>query len=268
VSLFDMDIRWATESDRAALCEIWLSSFLTDTQEECLAFLDLVNLPTECLVACEDGTPISMAFLLPATLCVAGEIYPIRYVYAASTHAGHRGKGVFSRLLKDALRRQTENGVKAIVLSPQEPSLVQFYKRFGFEPFCFRKMVHGTSADVTMAIQPVSHTEYRAARDVLLPQHRIEWDDRFLNAEISLYSAVRVINEGYALCRKDGTVLHVAERLGCAVSENACAELAGFFDCKDYVAFSEGDDGDCFGMIVPLDKSVPVENVYMGFSFG
>ncbi len=264
-----MEIRMATAGDRAALCEIWLSSFTTDTEQDCHAFLDIVNLPSECMVACENTRPVAMVFLLPATLCVDTIRYPISYIYAAATHAAYRGRGIFSVLLTKALEFQKQQGAVASFLSPQEPSLVGFYRRFKYEPFCYRRVLRGMAQSARIEIERVTADVYQAARQDLLPQGHICWEERFLNAEVLSSTPVRVQGNGYALCRKNGSTLHITERLGTAQLVSVCEQLAADFGCSDFVAFEEGDSGDCFGMILPFSDKVPVDtSVYMGFSFG
>ena len=264
-----MEIRFATVHDRAALCDIWLSAFPADTKADCMAFLDLVDLPTECMVACKNATPVSMVFLLPATMVVDHKEYSLCYIYAAATHADHRGNGTFSVLLNEALRLQKEKGIAASFLSPQEPSLVRFYQRFGYVPISYRHTLKGAATSNCAEIKKVTHDVYKTVRQPLLPPVHICWDDRFLKAEISAFEAVRVQGNGYALCRKNGSDLYIAERLGTALSHETCGQLAAYFECSTYTASAEGQMGDCFGMILPLTDNVPIDRtVYMGFSFG
>ncbi len=263
-----MTIRYAAQADRAAIAEIWLSAFPADSREDCEAFLDLTDLSSECMVACENGRPISMVFLLPAVLRTEDAEYSLCYVYAAATHADHRGGGVFSKLLREALRLQKEKGIAGSLLSPQSSSLVGFYERFGYVPAIFRRSLHGSAAPIRTALERVSTDEYLAARRSLLPQPHIEWENRFLKSEVSLSVPLR-IGSGYALCRQNGSCVHVAECVGVSVTNELCAQLASALECDTYIAHPETSNGDCYGMLLSLAQPLPdCDTVYMGFSFG
>lgn len=72
-------------------------------------------------------TVASMLFALPCTLCIDGQRYPCRYIYAAATEERYRGRGYMTSLLS------RQEGT--LILKPADDSLIEFYNKCGFRAF-------------------------------------------------------------------------------------------------------------------------------------
>lgn len=264
------DIRFADVRDREALCRIWSAVFTEDTPEERDAFLNTVRLSEECVVACENGEPISMAFFIPAVLRVQGTPYAVRYLYAAATLPAYRGNGIFSDLLNKALVQLKESGNAACLLNPAQPSLVGYYERFGFQPMFFSRTLSGSAAGEDVRVSPLSADAFLSLRQRLLPPDRVEWDERLLSYVMSYAEPIRIGEHACALCVKNGNTLRVLELSGIPYKESTavCGALARHYGCDAFCARIYSKTGDCFGMLVPLKKDIPIKTApYMGLAF-
>ncbi len=239
--------RFATAQDTAALTAVWQHAFPEDTVEEIADFLVKVTLAEECLVAVEDGTVVSMVFLLPAML--QGETpLPLQYIYAAATLPSHRGRGIFGGLLKQALSIARERGQVASFLRPAEPSLCDYYAAFGYRPFFYCDTVCGTAAPSALPVKRVSADEYVSVRANLIPPLGVEWPSRFLENTF-------VTENACAVCIPVGATLLIRE-LCCSDGqyERTGAALAHHFGCATYEcripAAKAGTQP--FGLLCPL----------------
>ena len=80
----------------------------------------------------EEGHIQAMLQLLPVQLR-QGEFHGRGlYVYGVGTHPACRGKGLAGALLEEARKEGTERGMDLLMLIPQEPSLFDYYRRFGY----------------------------------------------------------------------------------------------------------------------------------------
>ncbi len=264
------EIRFADVRDKEALCHIWSAVFTEDAPAERDAFLSTVRLSEECVVACENGVPISMAFFLPAVLHVDGGAYTARYLYAAATLPAYRGQGVFSDLLNMALMAFKERGTAACFLSPAQPSLIDFYQRFGFEPAFFSRTLSGVASGEPLSFSPLSAEDYLSLRKTLLPTDHVAWNDRLLRYALSYARPIRIGQGACALCVNNNGTLHVPELLGIPSEQQTvvCAALAQHEGCHAFCARVFSKTGDCFGMLLPLKSRIPMKAApYMGLAF-
>lgn len=253
-------VRFADSADLTAIHTLWQASFPTDTAQERDNFLSTVTLSEECLLLCEDSQPIAMGFFLPAMW----QTYRMRYLYAACTLPTHRSRGAFAQLLNTAHDYWRQHECDAVFLSPAEPSLVDYYTRFGYQPTFFIRTASGNASDGDISITPLTSSEYLARRLSLLPPSAVVWEDRFLLQEVAR-SLVFTVEDGIAMARVDGERLLVTELLG--VSESSCAVLAARCGVDNYVARLPALSGDCFGMVCPLSNGlINTEHGYMGIA--
>lgn len=263
-------IRFAVPEDIEAIREIWSAVFAEDTADERDRFLETAHLREECVLACVDGKPVSMAFFLPAVLHGDGGKYAVRYLYAASTLLAYRGQGIFSDLLKTTLQILKERGVAACFLNPAEPSLVTFYRRFGFEPAFFCRTICGGADTEQLPIQPLSVEEYSSLRQTLLPREYVEWDHRLLRYAASYAVPVRIGDGACALYTKNGNTLRVIELLGVPPESqvDVCGAVARALGCDAFKARVFAETGDCFGMLLSLATEISLRTTpYIGLVF-
>lgn len=265
------EIRFAKPDDIAAIHEIWSTVFKSDTADERDRFLQMVDLREECVLACVDGQPVSMAFFLPAVLHTRDCTYSARYLYAASTLPAYQGNGIFANLLNTVLPILKERGIAVCFLNPAEPSLIKYYRRFGFKPSFFSRTVRGVAGTETLPVQSLSADEYITLRQTLLPCEHVVWQPRLLQYAISYATPFRIGNNACALCVKEGHTLRVIELLGVpSETQNAvCGALALEQDCDTFFARVYAATGDCFGMLLSLSGNTLVLNTapYMGLAF-
>lgn len=105
--------------------EIYINTFLNETDFKLLCFTD-------------DGKPVSMLFLLPGEAVSDEIVSKAYYLYAACTLSEYRGRGLMTRLLKEARSYAFKNRASYIFLMPGEESLCEYYFKRGFKCVCFR----------------------------------------------------------------------------------------------------------------------------------
>ncbi len=225
--------RRAFTEDIAAVRALWYAAFPTDSEEQRELFLSAF-FPQYCYVAALAGEPIAMVFGLPAMW--HGQ--PLQYIYAAATLPAHRSRGVFGELLRYALDEARTQGCRASFLHPAQPSLDEYYARFGYRPWSVAAVQHGTAGHA-VPISVLSPAQYSAARAALLPDGAIHWP-----ADCVQY-AVRAADGGgafawghsIALCEPSDGVLYIKEQWGADNPADLCAAL-GY---TAYVAVREAD---------------------------
>lgn len=258
-----IDYRFAKAEDCPFLRAIWHEAFPSDTEEDIDGFLARVELSRECLVATADGKPISMVFMLPAVLKWEASRLPLQYIYAASTLKAHRGQGVFGELLNQALSIARKQGCAASFLRPAEPSLCDYYARFGYRPFFYSDTVCGEARPQELAIRQISVDEYTGVRNSHLPTVAVEWESRFV--AYTAGNAVALGEQSCALCEPRGEVLFVRELL-CEETDirRHCEALAAWFGCERYECRVSAASGEVFGMILPF-TDIKIETAHKPF---
>lgn len=108
--------------------ELWKRVF-GDEREFVDLFLSEVYRPENTLVRYAEGHVAAMLHIVD----IATKYGPTGYLYAIATDPARRGRGLASELVTEAVALLRERGYKAAMLIPSEPSLKEFYARFGFE---------------------------------------------------------------------------------------------------------------------------------------
>ncbi|MDR0544847.1 MAG: GNAT family N-acetyltransferase [Odoribacteraceae bacterium] len=90
--------------------------------------------PGRALVVRRDGRPAAALLLVPYAFSRAGRLLDMAYISWACTRADCRGEGLMTRLLADAFRHARSRGFALAALIPGDPSLFDYYRRFGFSP--------------------------------------------------------------------------------------------------------------------------------------
>ena len=214
--------------------------------------------PGDTLVWREGEQIVSSLQMLPVTLAQGKARFAAHYIYAASTLPEHRGRGLMGRLLAGAAEEGLRRGQQYSVLIVEEPSLLDYYARFGYLPQICWKQQAASPAGLLPGercrpmrpedIPAVNGIYERAAGQLLFgvrpPEH---WE-----TQLELYPNGAVILEENdavkAYCFADETA--VAE----AVGEGAC-RLAGHIapGCAQYPAPSPEADRAA-GSIRPLTE--------------
>lgn len=225
--------RYAFTDDLAAIRAIWSAAFPEDTADDRDRFLRTVRLSEECLVAAEDGVPVSMVFTLPVTY---GE-RRLQYIYAAATLPSHRGRGIFGDLLQTALTQARKQGYAASFLRPAEPSLVTYYARFGYRPWRGCHTVSGESQAAGERVTVLSPDAFVQRRAALLPRDAVVWEPRFAAYAAECGTALGT-ESAVALCHTQDGTLYIKELLGDADP----AALSAAVGCDRFVWRQAGGD--------------------------
>ena len=156
-----MMIRFAQETDRAAIEVLWELCFPDDTGFNRFYFDHLFSLP-DTLLCIEDGLLAAMVQMLPYTVRLDGKAVPATYIYGACTHPEFRRRHLMRALLEESFRLDQKNGRPVSMLIPQEEWLFEFYRPFGYSP----------SFDLCSAQRTVTgaaHPGFRALADADVP---------------------------------------------------------------------------------------------------
>ncbi len=249
-------IRFATEADKAAVVAVWSASFPEDTDDCRDRFLNMAHLPQECLLAEEAGQVVSMLFMLP----VEWKGQRLQYVYAAATLPEKRGRGVFTELLAAAIEYARTGGCVGSFLRPAEPSLENYYARFGYRPWDGYRTETGLSEADDIAVTLLSPEAYAARRAERLPSGSLVWESRFVTYAAACGLALGTPN-AVALCDKIGDTLYIRELLGDA-SPAALAAAVGCarYDCRRF------DGAQPFMMFLPLTPQTDDTVPYVGLA--
>lgn len=126
-------IRFVTPKDAPKIVPLWHECF-GDGENYIRFFLENALPPGRGLLAEEDSRAVSMLFLLPGALELAGEQLCASYVYAVATTKERRGHGLAAELCRQAAELARGEGQAALCLFPAEESLRAYYEKLGFRP--------------------------------------------------------------------------------------------------------------------------------------
>ena len=118
-------------NDLPQILELWNTVFGED-ENFTKWYFDNIFKPEYTIAVFEDSKLISMLQMLPYEIKNYGKV---SYIFGACTYPEHRGKGLMAKLIAFSEKLDRESGVTASILIPQEKSLFDFYKRFGYEPY-------------------------------------------------------------------------------------------------------------------------------------
>lgn len=119
---------FASERDFDAVAQIWKTCF-GDEEEYIQFYFEHRFREDNMLVIFADGKPVSMASFLPAEILVDGEYRPAKYVYAVATLPEYRNRGYATEIIKHASEKYKE----PLILQPAEETLIEYYRKMGFE---------------------------------------------------------------------------------------------------------------------------------------
>lgn len=218
-------IQFATEQMRGAIKALWQECF-GDAGEYVEFYLSAHDLQKNVLVWLEDGVPVSMLSLLPATIVAGENSFSAAYVYAVATAKAFRGRGISSRLQEAAHEHLRSAGIQAVVTVPASESLYEFYSRRGFDAaFYSRRGVLPADAVSEISeehsISPLQADVYFKIRKKALSAQKmfVQWEPNALSYRLNEV----VFNSGSALllraneqqaaavCYSQGDILIVKE---------------------------------------------------------
>ena len=234
-----------------SLRRLWREAF-GDTETFLDDFFALAYSSDRARCAVENGEAVGALYWFDAEV----EGQRLAYLYAIATAADRRGQGICRRLMEDTHTHLSALGYAGAILVPSEPSLFDFYARFGYAPCAPMHVMTCEAASEAVTLHRVSAEEYGALRDAHLPRGGVRQEGvslRFLACQAELYAG-----DGFVLAaRKEADALVAAELLGEPRKLPALAPaILRALGCRTG-RFRIGG-GDAFAMIRPL-TDVPVK---------
>lgn len=121
----------------------------------------------DCRYIIRDEKLVSMLFLLDAKMVFGGEKISGKYLYAAATLPEYRGKGLMAELIEKSKAETVEKG-KFLLTKPAEPSLFDYYGKFGFKTAVFSEDKLIKKQTEASPLKVITAEEYRIKREELL----------------------------------------------------------------------------------------------------
>lgn len=115
------------DSDLRSIIHVWQVCF-GDEDSFVHSFLARYYFPDGAFLRREEGRVVSMAFVIPCRT----ELGPTAYLYGIATLPEHRGKGLATEVIREAVSAARTRGFDAAMLIPASPELKPFYQQFGF----------------------------------------------------------------------------------------------------------------------------------------
>ncbi|MFO7574710.1 MAG: GNAT family N-acetyltransferase [Bacteroidales bacterium] len=153
-------------ADEAILRSIWKEVF-NDTDEFVDSFFGRRYSADSTLVYRERGEIVSMIFFPRYNFKVNDARFGLGYICGAATLPGYRQKGLMGLLMEASLEAMRSRGDSFSSLIPASDPLYEYYSRFGFRDYFFRKRYSLTRESVNagpvFSLQPMSdfNTLYR-----------------------------------------------------------------------------------------------------------
>ena len=123
-----MQFRRATEADRKSIEALWAYCFEKPDEPFFQWYFSRVCQMDDVVVAEENQHIAADLHLRPYTLILRGNSMPVDYMVGVATHPAARGRGIASKLLKNAFRISRFRGKSAVILMPSDAS---FYMPLG-----------------------------------------------------------------------------------------------------------------------------------------
>lgn len=123
-----MQFRRATEADRKSIEALWAYCFEKPNEPFFQWYFSRVCQMDDVVVAEENQHIAADLHLRPYTLNLRGNSMPVDYMVGVATHPAARGRGIASKLLKNAFRISRSRGKSAVIHMPSDAS---FYMPLG-----------------------------------------------------------------------------------------------------------------------------------------
>jgi GNAT superfamily N-acetyltransferase len=121
-------IRFALESDTAAVRELWSIAFSGEEEFDEYYFDNVYRSEYTLIYECE-GKIVAMLQRLPYTLSGYGRV---TYIYGAATSPEYRCKGIMGELLEYSAKLDRGENISASVLIPANANLFGYYARHAY----------------------------------------------------------------------------------------------------------------------------------------
>ena len=132
-----------------SLINLWHKVF-GDEREYIELFFGDAYFDSECFAEIIDGEAVSALYLLKCIIKCGGKIYHGRYLYAAATLPEYRGKGLMSKLIKEAQNYALGENLDFITLVPANDGLYGYYSGFDFVEAMYKYRLNIDNDTATM----------------------------------------------------------------------------------------------------------------------
>ena len=242
-----MNITTPSDAHIPGLRRLWQAAF-GDTEDFLDLFFSTAWSPRRCRCAELGGETAAALYWLDCAL----EGAKLAYLYAVATDPAHRGKGLCKALMADTLAVLKAEGYQGVLLVPQEPWLVEMYRRMGFAPCTAVTEFHTMAAPAPIPVRRVGPEEYARLRQNLLPPGGVVQEGEntaFLAAQAALYAG-----DGWvAAAAETGGMLWCPEFLGDPALAPGLVKALGYGEGS----FRMPGNGRPFSMFRPLVKDCP-----------
>ncbi len=140
-------IRHAELSQREEIALLWKDCF-GEHREAIDYFLANVFSPEHCLVQVVKERVVAMVHMLPADIISEAGTVQAHYIYAAATDSAFRSQGLMGQLLNEAFSYGESRGDVCSFLLPSEPSLYDYYARYGYTPYFRTRFAEISTAEL------------------------------------------------------------------------------------------------------------------------
>lgn len=279
----------AAEKDSEGLIKIWHICFEDDVS----IIQDFLSRGFNPYVAEIDGEAVAALHLINTQMAYNCNTLNGVYLYAAATLPQYRGMGIMGRLIDYADQEAKREGASFCALMPANPSLFDYYRKFGY--FDFFKSVNVTKSAVQLdeiCKNVINNTKdlFDNITDLRFNIYNKNNGNILCSAEhidyaVKMYKhyggCIITASGGYMICsRVDETQVQIIE---CACTQEALPQLISslrkMLDAQSYVfrlpantRFFD-DDGEIYysGMLKPLTHedifiSMIGNNAYLGLT--
>ncbi|MBR3149668.1 MAG: GNAT family N-acetyltransferase [Eubacterium sp.] len=249
------EIRKALKQDIPALCDIWKACF-SDSDEYVKLFYDENFERIEVLALFVNEKPVSMINLLDASFADEKAHRKSKLIYATGTLPEHRKKGYMGALIEHVTDKAKKEDF-ALFLKPSSPSLIKYYKKYGFELDSYFRLITVTpNKKQDISASDLSYKEYNRMRDAHFSKAPyVKWQDEHLRwcaAENEYFNGKTLKlrqngNEHFLMCYPEGRHLIISETdMSLTQIKELSGALCDMFSTeaiKAYVpdTFSEGE---------------------------
>lgn len=239
--------------DREIMMQLWHTAFPDDSAEEIKRFFDGFFSKAVPLVLREDGTVVSMLFVIPTIIETPSARYPAGYIYAGATRPDKQGQGYYRRLLEFAREVAQKQGLAALFLRPADDALAQSYRRMGFSVSMTCRCAKQEASSPYPVSERLSANDYVSARRAFLKTSNcafVDWDEQVVGYALLWCDAVQIGNALYALVSHDGVRTTVWEWF----SEENRQNGEAIFSFADEMRTVGADT--VIGLLEPLNQTI------------
>ncbi len=127
-------IRYAVPDEKEIILNIFNTCFPGEAKFADWFFTKVYNFENT-LVYEENNQIIAALQMIPVRLTDGEMEYTSSYLYGVGTLPEYRGKGIMAQIINHSFEIDKNNGTDYSILIVQEQSLLDYYKRFGFEKY-------------------------------------------------------------------------------------------------------------------------------------